>query len=385
MSYSRKLDLLKATQEKSVFLFGPRGVGKTTLIRDSFGPTTLIVDLLKSRLYTDLSSDPSLLEELIGENKFVVIDEIQRVPELLNEVQRLIEERRIRFLLTGSSARKLKKENANLLGGRARRLSLFPFIYLEVASEFKLKKVLQFGSLPFVFTSKDPEAELDAYLNIYLREEIKAEGMVRNLPAFSRFLKVAALNSGQLINYAAIGSDSSVKETTVRSHYEILDDTLIGFTIEPFVETRKRKAIATGKFYFFDNGIRNFIVGLESLDRHSHQYGICFETFFANELKAYLAYNQVRKALTFWRSTSQFEVDFLIGQSAAIEVKATQKVTEKHLKGLFALSEENIFKHFYLISEDPLMRTVRISKTSQIHIYPWNIFLERLWAGKILL
>lgn len=383
MSVARKLDLLNQTKAKSCFLFGPRGVGKTTLIKEVYPPDVLIIDLLKSRYFTDLSADPGQLESLCEGVSFVVIDEIQRVPELLNEVHRLIEDKKKRFLLTGSSARKLKRGQANLLGGRARSLHLLPFVSSELESKFNLKRALMTGTLPAIWFSENPSADLDSYLNVYLKEEIREEGVVRNLPAFSRFLKVAALSSGELVNYASVASDAAVGEATVRAHFQILQDTLIGRSLEPFVETKKRKAIATEKFYFFDNGVRNFILGLDTIDRNSNQYGTCFETFIANELIAYLAYNHIHKELTFWRSTSQFEVDFLIGRTSAIEVKATQRVTDKHLKGLRALAEEKIFRQLFVISEDPVSRTISDSKHCKIQIHPWNKFLKAIWTGEI--
>jgi predicted AAA+ superfamily ATPase len=383
MSLPRKLDLVSRTASKSCFLFGPRGVGKTTLINNSLPQKTLKIDLLKSRYFTDLSANPSLLEELCGNEPFVVIDEIQRIPELLNEVHRLIEEKKKRFLLTGSSARKLKRGHANLLGGRARPLYLYPFIMNEIGPSFELHKALLTGTLPAVWFSDDPAADLDAYLSVYLKEEIKAEGIVRNLPAFMHFLKVSALCSGELVNYAAIASDSAVGEGTVRSHFQILEDTLLGTALEPFIGSKKRKAIGTHKFYLFDNGVRNFILGIDSLDRYSNQYGICFETFMANELKAYLSYKGIHKEITFWRTTSQFEVDFLIGRTTAIEVKATQRVSSKHLKGLGALAEEKIFKNFFLISEDSVQRVIKDPNGHDIQLLPWNIFLDKIWKNEI--
>ncbi len=382
MVVKRKLDLRLKTKERTCFLFGPRGVGKTTLIRETFTQQCLVIDLLRSREFTDLSADPGILEELCRGHKFVIIDEVQRIPELLNEVHRLIEEKGIRFLLTGSSARKLKQQHANMLGGRASSLKLFPFLFTEIGQGFDLSRALLVGTLPTVWLNQDPIEILDAYLTTYLKEEITAEGLIRNLPAFSRFLKVSALASGELINYAAIASDATVKETTVRSHFQVLEDTLIGSRLEPFVESKKRKAIATEKFFYFDNGVRNFILGIESLDRNSDIYGKCFETFIFNELKAYLSYNRIHKPLTFWRSRSQFEVDFLIGNSIAIEVKATKKVTDKHLKGLRALAEENIFKSYYLVSEDPVTRIVKEGH-NEYSLMPWNVFLTNLWNKKI--
>lgn len=371
--------------KKSCFLFGPRSVGKTSLIHEEIKNISgvLYIDLLKARYFTLLSGNPSELENLIeARHKTVVIDEIQKVPPLLDEVHRLIEKRKIHFLLTGSSARKLKRGHANLLGGRAWTLNLFPLIFSEIP-HFDLSRSLRFGVLPSVWLSENPEEELDSYVTTYLKEEIMAEGLSRNLPAFNRFLKVAALSSGNLINYAQMASDAQVAESTIRGHFEILQDTLLGYIVEPFVESKKRKAITTPKFYLFDNGVRHALMGTTSLDRNSDLYGSSFEAWLAHEIRAYLSYTRSKRPLTFWRSTSQFEVDFLIGDEVAIEVKATSQAHEKHLKGLMALSEEKIFKRFYLVSQDPIRRTHSLKNGSKALFLPWKDFLKQLWDGKI--
>ena len=382
----RSLKLRPLLNKKSCFLFGPRSVGKTFLIHKEIKgmDNVLYIDLLKARYFMLLSSNPSELENLIEKHhKIIIIDEIQKVPLLLDEAHRLIEERGIHFLLTGSSARKLKRGHANLLGGRAWLLNLFPLTTSEIP-HFNLDRSLRFGLLPSVWFSKNPEEELDAYISTYLKEEILAEGLSRNLPAFNRFLKVAALSSGNIINYAQMASDAQVAESTLRGHFEVLQDTLLGYILEPFIESKKRKAITTPKFYFFDNGVRHALMGTTSLDRNSDLYGSSFEAFLAHEIRAYLNYTRTKLPLTFWRSTSQFEVDFLIGNQVAIEVKSTAHAHEKHLKGLMALSEEKIFRHFYLVTQDPVKRTYSLKKKCTAILLPWNIFLKDLWDGKIL-
>lgn len=381
---SRQLDLTSLLSKKSCFLFGARATGKTTLVRTQLGEKCLFINLLRSTDYTRLLADPSQLEAMIDaqKQKIIVIDEIQKIPALLDEVHRLIEEKKIRFLLTGSSARKLKRSHANMLAGRAWKAELWPLTSAEIPN-FNLERALRYGTLPAIWTSEYPDEDLDAYVSTYLKEEIEMECQLRNLPAFSRFLKVAALSSGQLINYAQMASDAAVSETTLKSHFQILQDTLLGHLVEPFVETKKRKAIATSKFYLFDNGVKHMLAQTQALDRNSELYGASFEAFIAGELRAFLSYRRIKKPLAYWRSQSRFEVDFVIGNQVAVEVKAAKTVTEKHLRGLAALAEEKIFDHFYLVSQDPVARTADVGSGRKALLIPWKEFLRRLWMGEI--
>lgn len=382
MEYIRKLNLLELLNKKSFFLFGPRSTGKTYLIKQQLGDRCIIFDLLKGDLFLRLSADPSEIEGMIDAKEHdalpVVIDEIQRVPALLNEVHRLIEERQIRFLLTGSSARKLKKEHANLLAGRAWNAELFPLTSSEIPN-FNLNKYLRYGGLPQVYPSPHPEEELDAYVNTYLKEEIQAEGLIRKLPPFSRFLRTAALSNGQILNFTEVASDSQVPPSTVREYYAILVDTLVGFFLEPWTRSKKRKAIQTAKFYFFDTGVTHTIAGTKHLDRNSDAYGISFEQFIGMEIRAYLSYSRTKEPLTFWRTTHGFEVDYLIGDHTAIEVKSTHKVSSRHFKGLKALQEEGIFKQYLLITQDKI--SVKKDDISTMH---WTDFLKKLWDGAVV-
>ncbi|MBI1859514.1 MAG: ATP-binding protein [Deltaproteobacteria bacterium] len=382
MAFDRLLNLTPLLAKKSFFLFGPRGTGKTHLIRKELSKTAFIIDLLQSEMNLRLSSNPSELQNIVSQNadkkRPIVIDEIQKIPALLDEVHRLIEEFGFRFLLTGSSARKLKRGAANLLGGRAWTTNLFPLCWKEIP-HFNLERYLRFGGLPSVVQSEFPEEELQAYLQNYIKEEVQAEGLVRTLPAFSRFLKTAALSNGQLINFANIGSDAGISASTIKSYYSILEDTLLGFSHEPWVESKKRKAIATAKFYLFDPGVTHVIAGTKTLDRNSDLFGHSFEQWIGMELRAFLGYNRIFDPLCFWRSTHQHEVDYVIGDHTAVEVKSTRKVQSKHLRGLKALQEERVFKHYYLVSED------RIAKRQDgISCLPWAEFLTKLWAGEIV-
>lgn len=382
VEYPRILNLTELLKKKSFFLFGPRATGKTYLIKHQLAQTCVILDLLKSELFLQLSQNPSELEYFIqgdqkGREKIIVIDEIQKIPALLDEVHRLIESRHFRFLLTGSSARKLKRGQANLLVGRAWTAELFPLCWFEIP-RFDLDRHLRYGGLPTVIASKYPEEELDAYLHTYLREEILAEGLIRKMAPFSRFLKQAALSNGGILNFANMGADAQVPPSTVREYYSILEDTLLGFMVEPWIFSKKRKAAQTAKFYFFDTGITHTIAGTKTIDRNSNLYGNSFEQFIAMELRAYLSYRRIKDSLTFWRSTHGDEVDFLVGDHTAIEVKSTKHVASHHFKGLAILGEEKVFKNFYMVSQD------RIEKRQNgIMLLHWENFLEKLWSDKL--
>lgn len=379
--YRRQLKLEKLLQRKSYFLFGARSTGKSFWIQKSLDLTDVYsLNLLQSSFYLRLSEDPGLLESLIEESRktTVVIDEVQRLPILLNEVHRLIENRGYRFLLTGSSARSLKRERANMLGGRAGLMNFYPLSWSEIP-DFSLNKFLNFGGLPRVYLSEDPTLELDSYVNNYLEQEIKIEANVRSLAPFHRFLKSAALNNGELIAYANISNDSGVPASTVKDYYEILKDSLIGYPLEPWMDSKKRKAIQTAKFYFFDPGVCHFIQGIKGLDRHSNHWGKAFEQFILMELRAYNSYHQRRQEICFWRSVNKQEVDFVIGDEIAIEVKSTKRVSKNHLNGLEALKEENVFKRLFIVSDDPLDRV----EQKHIHLLHWKTFLKRLWDGEI--
>ena len=351
----RILDLNDLLKKKSFFLFGPRATGKSTLIKQQLTANTLVLDLLNSRLFLRLSASPYDLESLIDpkRHRVVVIDEIQRIPELLNEAHRLIEDKGMTFLLAGSSARKLRRGNVNLLAGRAWNANLFPLTRNEIP-DFQLDRYLRFGGMPTVYLSSDPEEELDAYVDVYLREEIASEGLVRNLPPFSRFLRTMALSNGRIINFTKLANDCQRPASTVTEYVKILEDTLIGFMLPAWTESNKRKALRTAKFYFFDTGVVHTLSGTRAVDRNSDLYGMSFKQFIGMELRAYLSYKRIKLPLMYWRSTHGLEVDFLIGDHVAIEVKSSEHVSRSDLKGLRALQEENVFRSYYLVSQDPI-------------------------------
>jgi len=381
MLVERTLKLPDLLSRKSFFLFGPRATGKSTLIKQQLQISASIIDLLDSRLYLKLLDAPYELESIINSKqagKIIVIDEIQRVPELLNEVHRLIENRKMTFLLTGSSARKLRRGKANLLAGRVWEANLFPLTWQEI-SNFDLQRYLRYGGLPAVYLSDYPDEELDAYVNTYLKEEIMAEGLIRKLPPFARFLKTIALANTEMINFSKIANDCQVPPSTVTEYIGLLEDTLVGFLLPAWTASRKRKAIAKGKFYFFDTGVTHTLAGTKTLDRNSNLYGKSFEQFIGMEIRAFLNYRRKGAELSYWRSTHGYEVDFLIRQEIAVEVKASKKITKRDFKGLKALKEEGVFKKYILVSQDP----INTSDGNVSTVY-WKKFLDDLWSDRIV-
>ena len=374
--YERFLDLKKEASRKSLFLFGPRQTGKTSLLKEIF-PKSPYYNLLLSDMFLKLSQRPQLIrEELLAlgakSSQPVIIDEIQKLPVLLDEVHDLIEQGH-RFILTGSSARKLKRGGANLLGGRARMQHLFPLVSHEIP-HYDLLRILNYGSIPSVYNSSSPLEDLEDYAGLYLKEEIQAEGLVRRIDSFSRFLQVASLYNTELVNFANIASDCGVPARTVSEYFSILQDTLIGYLLEPFTKSKKRKAIATAKFYFFDVGVSNMLAGRRGIKPKTELFGKALEHFIFTELKAYLAYTNDRRPLNYWRSTSGYEVDFLLGDEVAIEVKGSEMASERHLSGLTALSQEMKFKKKIIVSLDKSPRKIK-----DVEILPVSVFLEQLW------
>ncbi len=377
--HSRILDLPALLDKRSHFLFGPRATGKTTLIQNTL-PQAQIVDLLHAQTHLRLVRNPSLLEESITDpSKIVVIDEVQKLPSILDEVQRLIQKKRITFLLTGSSARKLRHGGANLLAGRARDARLFPLTSREI-DRFDLLRLLNHGGLPEIYDSEEPDEDLASYVSTYLQEEIKAEAVTRNVGAFAEFLDVIALSNGQELNYEGFASDLQVSPGTLKNYLQILEDTLIGFRVPGYVATKKRKATSRAKHYLFDLGVTRFLARTKSIQERSKAFGDAFEHFLILEIRAYLSYARKRVDMRYWRSASRFEVDLVLGDELAIEFKAAHQVADKHLKGLRALKEEGLLDRFIAVSLDPADR-----RTSDgIEILPWQIFLDRLWSHRII-
>ena len=370
----RLLDLRGLLKKKSFFLFGPRQTGKTFWVRQSLGEVKRY-DLLDTSVYLDLSRNPSrIAQELSSKDRLIVIDEIQRLPILLNEVHRLIEEKGVRFLLTGSSARSLRRGGVNLLGGRVRTQYLHPLVRQELGPLFDLGRAMERGLLPSIYFSDDPRADLQAYTGSYLQQEIVAEGATRNVPAFSRFLRVAALCNGTVVNFTNIGNDAQVPRTTVYEYFEILKDTLILYELPAWKKSRKRKPLASSKYYFFDVGVVSALQGRE-FRPGTPEFGEAFESYVMHELTSY-SYYVSGEALSHWRSASRFEVDFIIADHTAVEVKAKENISTQDLKPLYALAEEKRLKRYLCVSLERRRR-----KMDTVTVLPWKEFLDELWGG----
>ena len=370
----RLIDLNVLLDKKSHFLLGPRQTGKTFLIHRTL-KNVRVYDLLDSEIYLALSRNPERIsEELQPQDRIVVIDEIQRLPELLNEVHRLIETKGVRFLLTGSSARKLRRGGINLLGGRARTKYFHPLTYKELNGHFDLFLAIERGLIPSIYFSDDPRADLQAYAGAYLQQEILAEGATRNIPAFSRFLRVAALCNATIVNFTNVANDAQVARTTVYEYFEILKDTLILYELPAWRKSKKRKPLASSKYYFFDIGA---VAALQEREFRAGtpEFGEAFETYLMHELKSYSDYISGEQ-LSYWRSTSGFEVDFIIGDHTALEVKAKKNLSPKDIKSLRMLAEEGKLKRYICVSMEPRRR-----KIGNIDILPYKEFLELLWNG----
>lgn len=373
----RALDLAAASAARSLFLLGPRQTGKTVLVRQAL-PEARYLNLLDSDLYLSLSRRPALLRELVQPaDRLVVIDEIQKLPELLDEVHLLLDGGSVRFVLTGSSARKLRRGGVNLLGGRARSRVLHPFVARELGDAFDLRRALDVGTLPAIYLSDDPAQDLRAYAGDYLRQEVAAEGLTRNIPAFSRFLEVAALCNGQLLNYSAIASDAQVPVSTVREYFQILEDTLIAHRLEPYRASVKRKPIVTPKLYFFDVGVARHLQQRRGLRAGSPEFGEAFEAHLHHELRSYID-TRGDGELCYWRSKSGFEVDFVLNRRTAVEVKAKSAVAQRDLRGLLALREEQLLERYLCVSLESRPR-----RSEGIEVLPWRDFLARLWADEL--
>lgn len=391
--FKRILNIDKIISRKSLFLLGPRQSGKSTYLslkyKDAF-----TINLLKAKEYFKFKADPSLFSEEIkyqilnNKKTLFIIDEIQKIPELLDEIHQFIEEfKQVRFILTGSSTRKLKKSGVNLLGGRASRIYFHPIISAEYGFnkyEKDLVKNLTYGFLPSILNSMDPWADLEDYVALYLKEEIQQEAIVRSLDGFSRFLNTVATTNAQLINFTELGSDAQVPPRTIREYYQVLEDTLVGSLLPAFQKTKSRKAISTAKFYLFDPGVTNFLLERKSVSSKTTEFGVLLEQAIFCELKAYLDYHQMSDSLFYWRSTSQFEVDFLIRDSLnqwiAIEVKSSSHPEVRDYKGLFAMEDDlNLKKKIVVCLSDAPRITDK-----KVEILPIRIFLEQLWNDDLI-
>lgn len=379
MKYNRIINIVESLQERSLFLLGPRQTGKTTLLQNLF-PNATVYDLLQANQFQELSADPTLIRQrLKSSDTLVVIDEVHKLPVLLDEVHSLIQRNpALRFVLTGSSARKLRRGGVNLLAGRARIRYLHPLVSPELNFERLLERLVR-GGLPFIIDSSSPREDLQTYCGTYLQEEIRAESLVRSIENFSRFLLVAGLTNGAQLNYENVARDAGLAARTVREYYQILSDTLLGHIVEPFGATIRRKAVGIPKFYLFDLGVANFLTKTGAIQKGSKSYGDAIEHLVFLELKAFLDYHAKDLPLGYWRSTTKFEVDFTIGEDVAVEVKSKSKVTDSDLKGIRALKEEGIFKRLICVSDESAARTT----DDNIDVIPLQAFLRELWRGEV--
>ena len=375
----RKNNFQEAENE-SVFLWGARQTGKSTLLKMLF-PEVRYIDLLKSDEFARYSRRPALLREelsLLPEGELVIIDEIQKLPALLDEVHWLISNHHLRFILSGSSARKLRRSGVNLLGGRAIRKHLYPFVSAEIP-DFDLVKAWNNGMLPRHYLVDNPANRLHAYVGDYLLQEIKAEALTRNLNTFTRFMEVAALSNGEILNYNNIASECGVSAPTVKEYFSILEETLVGYIIPAFTKNVKRRVTQSPKFYYFDVGVANFLLKRTALSPGSPEFGHAFEHFIIQELIAYIGYFRPLQNLSYWRTSSGYEVDAIIGNAeVAIEIKSSGEVQSHHTKGLKAFSEEFPDCRLTLVSLDKYPHRI-----NNIEVYPVSEFLKRLWNGDL--
>ena len=383
--FERKLVLPEAGTE-SFFLWGPRQTGKSTLLRRTY-PAARWIDLLKSEEFRRYVARPESLREEIqaagaDRKQQIVIDEIQKAPALLNEVHWLIEHYNLSFALCGSSARKVKRGAANLLGGRAIRYELYGLTASELGAEFDLQRMLNHGYLPRIYQGSRPGRMLDAYIADYLKEEVAAEGLVRNLPTFSDFLDVAALSDGQSVNFSSIARDCGVSNQSIKNYFQILEDTLLAKWLPAYRKRPKRRVFSAPRFYFADVGVVNRLARRGELQPGTEDYGKAMENWAFHELSAFLRYHEHEAKLSYWRLASGIEVDFIIGDmQVAIEVKSSERIHSDHLKGLRSI----IVDHPGIARRIVVCREPRLRKTNDgIEVMPAEEFAERLWEGVII-
>lgn len=372
--YSR---LIKPPEHKSFFVFGPRGTGKSSWVKSRF-PKAVYLDLLDSELFNDLLAHPGRLDNLIpkGFGDWVILDEIQKIPTLLDEVHRLIENQKQRFILTGSSARKLRKKGVNLLAGRALTLHLYPLTVVELGGDFNLEHSLKFGHLPCAYTEEDPKGYLESYVKTYLREEIQQEGLTRNLGAFSRFLEAASFSQASILNISEVARDCAIERKVVENYFSIVEDLLLGYRLPVFAKRAKRRLVAHPKFYFFDVGVFRTLRPMGPLDRPEEAEGAAYETLLLQELKAVNDYFGFDYDLFYWRSAYGLEVDFVLyGPRGlrAFEVKRTARVRGADLAGLRSFISDYPMTKAYLIYGGN-----RRMKEKNIEVLPFEVCFKEL-------
>ena len=374
---------LEEVENDSLFLWGSRQTGKSTLLKALF-PKARLYDLLKTDIRAALQFRPAILREeceMLDEGELVIIDEVQKVPALLDEVHWLMENKGLRFILSGSSARKLRRSGANLLGGRALRRTLFPLVSAEIP-DFSLDRALNNGMLPRHYLVANPAKRIQAYIGDYLQQEIVEEAIVRQLDSFTRFLQVAAISNAEIVNYTNIAQDCGISAKTVKEYFTILEETMLGFYLPSFTQTVKRRVIQSPKFYYFDVAIPNHLLHRTPLKQGTDTYGHALEHLVIQEMRAYLSYNFGEdKKLSYWHTLdNKYEVDAVIGAAEmAVEIKSSKSIASNDMKGLKAFGEEYPAAKLVLLSLEDRPR-----KQNNIEIWPVCDFLERLWANKFI-
>lgn len=380
----------------SILLLGPRGTGKSTFIKSEVKPD-FIIDLLKNSSFRPLSLNPSLLEEWVAHLKSgqsILIDEIQKIPALLDEVHRLIEDRQLHFILTGSSARKLKKSSANLLAGRALSKKMYPLTLYEIGNKFSLEQLLNSGCLPRAVTEKNTEIlqeYLFSYVETYLKEEIFQEGLTRNLNDFTKFIELAGRYHGQILNLENIAREVGKSGDTVKSWFQILKDTLVGYTIDPYPLNLMPKESKHPRFYFFDCGVARAAEGISTLSEIPERKGFYFETLILNELKTYFEVKKKQHKIFYYSVSSWGDLDFVIevkkktmsapSQLIGIEVKYSKvwkPEFDKVLSKILTERKKQMIKSIGIYTGDK-----RLTRNS-IEVLPLNLFIELLWSGKLI-
>jgi predicted AAA+ superfamily ATPase len=372
--YSR---LLAPPKDKSFFLFGPRGTGKTTWVKNTFAEA-IYLDLLEAEIYNELLANPQRLENLIPKNfkDWIVIDEIQRIPDLLHEAHRLIEKHRFKFVLTGSSPRKLRRKGPDLLAGRALTYTMHPLTAIELGKDFNLEHSLKYGQLPCAYTESDPRKYLESYVKTYLDEEVRQEGLTRNLGAFARFLEAASFSQAAILNVSAVARDCAVERKVVENYFHILEDLLIAYTLPVFSKRAKRRLIKHAKFLFYDVGVYRAIRPTGPLDRPEELAGAACETLFFQEIKAVNDALDLGYSIYYWRTSNDYEVDFVLyGKRGikAFEIKRTGRISKSMLVGLKAfLKDYPMAKAYFIYGGGRYMRE------GEIEILPLERTLKTL-------
>ena len=370
---------------KSAFLWGPRKIGKSSYLKESF-PNSLIYDFLKTDLVLEFSKRPALLREqiLAKDEKIlefpIILDEVQKVPQILDEVHWLIENKGLSFILCGSSARKLKRGKANLLGGRAWRYEMFPLVSSELR-DVDLLRALNQGMIPDHYLKNNYKKSLQGYVRDYLKEEVFDEGLTRNIPAFARFFDAVGYSHGELTNFSYIARDCGVDAKTVKEYYQILVDTLLGWMVEPFKKRQSRQIITKApKFYLFDVGVAGTLVKRNIPEEKGELFGRAFEHFIFTEIAAHSSYSELDYKINFWRTKSGYEVDFVLGDGKiAVEVKGTNYVENREMRALAAFIDEYAPQKAFIVCNEKAERV-----HGKIKIIPWGKFLEDLWGGEII-